>query len=54
MKNYQNLIGLLLVAISIVIAGILISNSIDHGFSGLLSSVNNLGTLIRDGLIQSP
>ncbi len=54
MKNYQNLIGLLLIAISILIVGVMVSNSIHDGFTMIFTAIGSLGEYIRDGLIQSP
>lgn len=47
MKNRQDLIGYLLIAIAIVIAGILIANSIRAGFSSLGNAIGYHAELIR-------
>lgn len=52
MKEYQNLIGKIIIAIAIIIAGILIANAISSGFSNISSALSQMGGLIRDGLLQ--
>lgn len=52
MKNYQTLIGLVIIAIAVLIAGIYISSAIESGFSSVHSALGYMGTLIRDGLLQ--
>ena len=39
MKDYQNLIGKILIAIAIVIAGVLISNAIEVGCASIGSQI---------------
>ncbi len=52
MKEYQDLIGKIIIAIAIIIAGFLISHAITIGCNSVLSGIDSLGTLIRDGLLQ--
>jgi hypothetical protein len=52
MKEYQNLIGKIIIAVAIIIAGFLISQAIITGSSNILSGLDSIGTLIRDGLLQ--
>lgn len=52
MKNYQTLIGLVIIAIAVLISGICISSAIESGFSSIHSVLGYMGTLIRDGLLQ--
>jgi hypothetical protein len=52
MKEYQDLIGKIIIAIAIIIAGFLISQAITIGSNSVLSAIDSLGTLIRDGLLQ--
>lgn len=52
MKEYQDLIGKIIIAIAIIVAGILISQAITTGNSNVSSGLNSIGTLIRDGLLQ--
>ncbi len=52
MKEYQDLIGKIIIAIAIIIAGFLISQAIITGSNSVLSGIDSLGTLIRDGLLQ--
>jgi len=52
MKEYQNLIGRIIIAVAIIIAGFLISQAIITGSSNIFSGLDSLGTLIRDGLLQ--
>lgn len=54
MKDYQDLIGKIIIAIAIIISGILISNALSAGFSNIHSGVTHMGELIRDGLLQGP
>lgn len=49
----QNLFGYFLIAVAIVIAGIIIANSIRSGFSNLGGSLAYLAELLRSGLIES-
>mgnify|MGYP000877801968 CR=1 FL=1 len=52
MKEYQDLIGKIIIAIAIIIAGFLISQAITTGSSYISGGLGNVGTLIRDGLLQ--
>lgn len=52
MKDYQDLIGKLLIAIAIVIAGVLIAGAINDTGGNMFSALDHLGTMIRDGLLQ--
>ena len=55
-KDYQELIGKLFIAIAIVIFGYLLSSAVKEGMdnisSNLFTAIGHLGTLIRDGLLQ--
>lgn len=52
MKAYQELIGRIIIAVAIVIAAIIIAQSIDGVGIRIFSALDNLATLIRDGLLQ--
>ena len=52
MKEYQELIGRIIIAVAIVIAAIIIAQSIDGVGSRIFFALDNLATLIRDGLVQ--
>lgn len=52
MKQYQNLIGLAMVAVAILIAGNLIANAIESGFSNQSSHLDFVASSVRDGLIH--
>lgn len=52
MKEYQELIGKIIIAIAIVLAGSLVANALNLGFANIYSAIGDLGTLIRDGLLQ--
>jgi hypothetical protein len=52
MKDYQDLIGKIIIATAIVISGVLISNALSLGFSNIHSGLVYMGELIRDGLLQ--
>lgn len=52
MKDYQDLIGKIIIAIAIIISGIMISNALNSGFSNIHSGLAYIGELIRDGLIK--
>lgn len=52
MKDYQELIGKIVIAIAIILAGSLIANALNLGFENIHSALGDLGTLIRDGLLQ--
>ena len=52
MKDYQDLIGKVVIAIAIIISGVLIANALSTGFSNIHSALVNMGGLIRDGLLQ--
>ena len=54
MKDYQDLIGKVVIAIAIIISGALIANALNTGFSNIHSALVNMGQLIRDGLLQGP
>lgn len=54
MKDYQDLIGKIIIAIAIIISGFLISNALNAGFSNIHSALVNMGDLIRDGLLHGP
>ncbi len=47
MKNYQNLIGYLLIAAAIVIAGFLIAKAIEMGVMNLKQSIAYHAELLR-------
>lgn len=52
MKDYQNLIGKIIIAIAIVVAGILIAQAIDGVGDRIFSATDHLATMVRDGLLQ--
>lgn len=52
MKDYQELIGKIIIAIAIVVAGLLIANALNSGFTNIHSALAYVGELIRDGLLQ--
>lgn len=52
MKDYQDLIGKVVIAIAIIISGVLIANALSIGFSSIHSALVGMGELIRDGLLQ--
>lgn len=52
MRDYQDLIGKVVIAISIIISGVLIANALSTGFSSIHSALVGIGELIRDGLLQ--
>lgn len=52
MKDYQDLIGKVVIAIAIIISGVLIANALSTGFGSIHSALVNMGNLIRDGLLQ--
>lgn len=52
MKEYQELIGKIIIAIAIVLAGSLVANALNLGFANIHSAIGDLGTFIRDGLLQ--
>ena len=54
MKDYQDLIGKVIIAVAIIISGVIISNALNSGFSNIHSGLGNVGELIRDGLLQGP
>lgn len=52
MKDYQNLIGKIIIALAIVVAGILIARAIDGVGDRIFSATDHLATMVRDGLLQ--
>jgi hypothetical protein len=52
MKEYQVLIGKIIIAIAIIIAGILIADAIKAGFANIKIDTGYLAELIRDGLMK--
>lgn len=54
MKDYQNLIGKIIIAIAIIISGLLISNALNSSASNIHSGITNMAELIRDGLLHGP
>ena len=55
MQKYQELVGKIILSLSIIIAAILITISIGNVANALASisnALNNMGSLIRDGLLQ--
>ncbi len=52
MRDYQNLIGKVIIAIAIIIAGVLVANALSTGFSSIHHALVGMGELIRDGLLQ--
>lgn len=52
MKDYQDLLGRIAIALAIVIFGLVIANSLEAGFSNLHSAIFSMGESIRDGLIK--
>ena len=52
MKEYQDLIGKIIIAIAIVIAGYLIAQAINGAGLQISNRLSHLGELIRDGLLQ--
>lgn len=52
MKDYQDLIGKVIIAVAIIISGVMISNALNLGFSNIHSGLGNMGDFIRDGLLQ--
>ena len=51
-EEYQNLIGKIIIAIAIVIAGYLIAQAISGVGLEISNKLFHLGELIRDGLLQ--
>lgn len=47
MKEYQKLIGMIIISISIIISGILISRSIDNMGLHIQSGLYDMGELLR-------
>lgn len=47
MKEYQKLIGMIIIAISIIISGILISRSINNMSVHIQSGLYSMGELLR-------
>jgi hypothetical protein len=54
MKDYQELIGKIIIAIAIIISGFLIANALNSGASNIHHGITHMGEIIRDGLIQRP
>ena len=52
MKEYQNLIGKIIIAIAIVIVGYLIAQAVSGAGLEISNKLSHLGELIRDGLLQ--
>lgn len=52
LKEYQDLIGKIAIAIAIVIFGFLVAGAITAEFSNKHSAIVNMGDSIRDGLIK--
>lgn len=52
MKEYQNLIGSIIIAIAIVIASVIIAQAVEGNGNNIFSGLHSIGTLIRDGLLQ--
>lgn len=52
MKDYQDLIGKIIIAIAIIISGFLISNALNSSVSNIHSGIIHMGEFIRDGLLQ--
>jgi hypothetical protein len=52
-KEYQSLIGKIIIAIAIVIAGNLIAQAITGAGIEISQNIYQLGELTRDGLLQS-
>jgi len=50
MEDYQDLIGKIIIAIAIIISVVLISNTLNSGFSNINSGLAYMGELIRGGL----
>lgn len=53
MKEYQDLIGKIIIAAAIVIAGALVAQAVMGAGQEIASHLSNLGTLVRDGLLQA-
>lgn len=52
MKEYQELIGKIILAAGIVMAAYLLAGAINNGCANILSGLTSAGSLIRDGLLQ--
>lgn len=52
MKDYQDLIGKVIIAIAIIISGLLISNALNSSAINIHSGIAYMAELIRDGLLQ--
>ncbi|MDD2438534.1 MAG: hypothetical protein PHF41_13490 [Massilibacteroides sp.] len=52
MKEYQDLIGKIAIAIAIVVFGFVVAGALTAGFSNMHSAIVNMGDSIRDGLIK--
>ncbi len=52
MREYQDLIGKIILAAAIIIASIVIAGAVNTAGSNINSGLNDLATLIRDGLLQ--
>lgn len=51
-KDYQNLIGMLFIAVAVIIAAAILAGVFTNGISNLTGAISHLATLIRDGLLQ--
>lgn len=51
-EKYQNLLGAVVIAISIIIAGYLMSTSIQNGLWRIANSVGSAGSEIRTGFSE--
>lgn len=52
MKEYQYLIGKIIIAVAIVISSYMFAQAITGAGREISSSLYNMGELIRDGLLQ--
>ena len=52
LKEYQDLIGKIAIAIAIVVFGLIVAGALTAGFSNMHSAIVNMGDSIRDGLIK--
>ena len=47
MKDYQNLLGKIFIAVAIIIAAFIIANAIDNAGANILQGLSHVGELLR-------
>lgn len=51
-KDYQNLIGKIILAAAIIIAAVIVADAIEYAGSRINSGLTYMAELVRDGLLQ--